>query len=94
MAIVRRNSWNTTCPALPIRTALRSRPMKNHNQKSAKEKGWQESCPQQPKNWHDHQQTSGTTTKLDDVNKADNRIPDLTPEYDDINIPFQGEDLA
>ena len=30
-------------------------------------------------------------SKLDDVNQVDNQIRDLTPEIDDINLPFQSE---
>ena len=33
-------------------------------------------------------------SKLDDVNEVDDQIRDLTPEIDDINLPFQGEGLA
>ena len=34
--------------------------------------------------------STSQTSELDDVNEVDNRICGLTPEIDDINLPFQG----
>ena len=49
--------------ALQIRAAVRPRPMKNHHPKGRRRKGMaRKNGPRQPKNWHDPQLTSGTTT--------------------------------
>ena len=58
-----RNGVNTTYPSLQIPAAVRPRPMKNDRPKGRRRKGMaRKDGPRQPKNWHDHQLTSGTTT--------------------------------